>query len=67
MKTSKISYIKTDDNKIVNESCIRWVKKMSDCLEVCTKLTGCTAETDTHRICKINNQESYNKLIKHFD
>ena len=67
MKTSKISYVKTDDNKIINESCIRWVKKMSDCLEVCTKLTGCTAGTDTHRICKINNQESYNKLIEHFD
>ena len=35
------NYIKTDDNKIVNESCIRWVKKMGDCLEVCTKTTGC--------------------------
>ena len=35
------NYIKTDDNKIVNEACIRWVKKMGDCLEVCTKTTGC--------------------------
>lgn len=30
------NYIKTDDN----EACIRWVKKMGDCLEVCTKTTG---------------------------
>ena len=24
---NKISYLKTDDNKIINEKCIRWVKK----------------------------------------
>ena len=25
-------YIKTDDNTILNEKCIRWVKKISECL-----------------------------------
>lgn len=68
------SYLKTDDNKIINESYIRWVKKMDDCLRVCTKSTGCDIKEtkkdtgkDTHKICKINNLDSYNKLNKHFE
>jgi hypothetical protein len=41
---------------------------MSECFNVCTKSTGC-ADThgDTHRMCKINNLDSYNKLNKHFE
>ena len=62
------SYLRVDDNKIINETCIRWVKKMDDCLHVCTKLTGCNISNgDTHKICKINNLDSYNKLVKHFE
>ena len=68
METKQIIYIKTDDNKIINEKSIRWVQKMSNCLEVCTKLTGCSvANKDTHKICKFNNLDSYNKLNKHFE
>lgn len=59
-------YIKTDDNKIINEKQIRWVKKMSECLEVCTKSNGCGVD-GTHKICKINNEQSYNKLNVFFD
>ena len=52
----EVSYLRVDDNKIINETCIRWVKKMDDCLHVCTKLTGCNISNgDTHKICKINN------------
>ena len=62
------TYIKTDDNNIVNEQCIKWVKKMNDCLYVCTKSTGCHIHSgDTHKICKPNNIESYNKLNKYFE
>ena len=61
------SYIKTDDNKIINEQCIRWVKKMNDCLEVCVKSIGCDVINGTHRICKVNNPESYNNLNRHFE
>ena len=32
-------FIKADDNKIINEKAILWVKKMDDCLEVCVKKT----------------------------
>lgn len=64
---TKVSYIKTDDNKIINEKCIRWVKKMSDCLEVCSKSNGCGSGVDTHKICKMNNVVSYNKLNRYFE
>lgn len=59
-------YLKTDDNKIINEKCIRWVQKMSECLIVCTKSNGCNAQ-QTHKICKLNSLDSYNKLNKHFE
>jgi len=60
-------YIKTDDNIIINEKYIRWIKKIDDCLEVCTKTNGCSLlNKDTHKICKINSLDSYNKLNKHF-
>lgn len=69
MEDNKTSYLKTDDNKIVNEKNIRWVKKMSECLEVCTKSIGCHGNDygDTHKICKLNNLYSYNELNKHFE
>ena len=60
------SYIKTDDNRIINEKCIRWVKKMSECLAVCTLSTGCN-RSNTLKICKINNLDSYNKHNKYFE
>ena len=62
-----ISYIKTDDNKIINEKYIRWVKKMNECLEICVKSSGCNEKNDTHRICKLNSLESYNKFNKYFE
>jgi len=41
MENNKTSYIKTDNNTIINETCITWVKKMNDCLEICAKSSGC--------------------------
>ena len=68
MENNQTQYIKTDDNKIINERHIKWVKKMGDCLEVCTKSTGCSITNGgTHKICKLNNLHSYNKLNEHFD
>jgi hypothetical protein len=66
--SSKIIWHKTDDNKIINEKYIRWIKKLDDCLEVCTKSTGCGGGFggDTHKICYINNSESYNNLNRLF-
>jgi hypothetical protein len=63
---SDVAYIKADDNKIINETAIKWVKKMDECLYICTKSTGCTQE-QTHTLCKINNMESYSKLNTLFE
>jgi len=61
-------FIKADDNKIINEKCIRWVKKMGDCLEICSRSNGCSIEMgQTHRIFKLNNNDSYNKLNAYFE
>jgi len=41
---------------------------MSDSLEIWTKSTGCIIERgDAHKICKLNNLHSYNKLNKFFE
>jgi len=57
-------YIKADDNKIINEKFIRWLKKIDECIEVCTKSDGCASGISgtTHKICKLNNPTSYEKL-----
>ena len=61
------TYIRADDNKIINEKSIIWVQKFSECLEVCTKSIGCDVKSgDTHKICKLNNLDSYNKLNYYF-
>ncbi|MDA9072413.1 hypothetical protein N9K75_00910 [bacterium] len=69
MENNSVSYIKADNNIIINEKCIAWVKKMGDCLEVCAKTTGCNVikYDDTYRICKINNPASYHALNKLFE
>ncbi len=37
MENNKTTYLKADDNRIINANAIRWVQKMSDCLEVCLR------------------------------
>lgn len=59
-------YIKTDDNKVIQEKHIRWIKKVNDCLNICTKGTGC-ATKDTHQVCKLYTPNSYAKLNKLFE
>lgn len=66
MKTNNI-FLKVDNNRIINEATIRWVQKMNECLEVCTKQDGCITSVHTHKICKVNSPESYHKLNKHFE
>jgi hypothetical protein len=68
MDENKITFIQTDNNKIVNEMAIRWVEKIDECLNICIKSNGCNIynNKDTHKVCKINNMDSYNRLIKHF-
>lgn len=61
------SFIKTDDNRVINEVYIRWIQKMGECMEVCSKMDGCSLENGaTHRVCKTHNLTSYNRLNSHF-
>jgi len=62
METNLKSFIKVDNDKILNINCIRWVKKMDECLQICSKSDGCEGVKDTHKVCKINNEKSYNLL-----
>ena len=64
---NQVSYLKSDNNKIINEKCITWAKRIGECMEVCTKSTGCKEGIDTHKICKIYNPISYEKLNRYFD
>ena len=65
---NKTVYFKTDNNIIISERSIRWVSKMDDCLEVCIKISGCNVNSgDTHKICKLNSVDSYNKLNTYFE
>jgi len=64
---NKTIYIKTDDNKVLNEKYITWIKKIGDCMEVCMKIDGCVLKTSTHTICKLYNLDSYNKLNRKFE
>ena len=65
--TDNINFIKVDNNTIVNINAIRWIKKMDECLAVCTKSDGCIINRDTYKICKINNYDSYALFNKHFN
>ena len=65
--TNNINFIKVDNNTIVNINAIRWIKKMDDCLAVCSKSDGCIINRDTHKICKINNYDSYALFNKYFN
>lgn len=66
------TFIKTDDNVVVNMDCIRWIKKLDDCLYICAKSNGCPSLDNTkgsgkHEICKAKNAQNYNKLNKLFN
>ena len=60
-------FIKVDNNIILSMACIRWVKKMDECLQICSKMNGCYGNKDTHQICKINNADSYRHLNQYFE
>lgn len=62
MEENQNTFIKVDNNKVINEKSIKWIKKMGECLEVCTRSNGCTVEKDTHSICKFHTPDSYKKL-----
>ena len=70
MTNTAVSYIKTDDNIVLNEKHIKWIKKMDECLEVCIRSDGCSVlygSKNTHTVCKLKNSVSYTKLARFFE
>ena len=63
-----LTFLKTDDNKVLNERHIRWIQKIGECMEVCTRSDGCNVNSNsTNRVCKEYNPTSYEKLNKYFE
>ena len=62
--SNQSSYIKVDGNAVINEKYIRWIYQIDKCMEICWKNSGCLRGNDTFKLCKSNNPDSYNKLIK---
>jgi hypothetical protein len=55
-------YIQTDNNVYLNTKYIRWIKKMNECVEICSRFDGCVHGFSTHSVCKKYSSESYKKL-----
>ena len=61
------TFLKTNDNKIINQKHIHWVQKIGYCLHVCTRSIGCNINNGTtHQICKLNNPHSFHTLNTFF-
>lgn len=61
-------YIKTDDNKVLNEKYIRWIKKVDECMVICARRSGCNIDfIGIHKVCKSNSPDSYNMLNELFE
>lgn len=56
--------IKLEDGLILNKHQINWIKKIHDCMFICTKDNGFNLST-SHVICNVN--EKQNKLFEKFN
>lgn len=66
---NKCNFIKINENTIINENYIQWMKQIGDCIYMCNKVYGCDEGTlyGTHKVCKGgDNHKSYVKIEKHF-
>jgi hypothetical protein len=61
MNSNKVSYIKIDDTKFINESCILWIKKVDDCFEINSKQA---IGSVTDKVCKSVEPYNYDKIYK---
>lgn len=59
-------FISVEEKHVINTKCIKWMKKMNDCIHICTHSNGCELKSDVHMVCNFNMPESYNTLNKYF-
>lgn len=60
------TFLKADDNTLINPKKILWIQKYKECIYVCTKSTGCSTLT-AHSICKHKTFDSYEALKQYFE
>lgn len=51
-----------DGDRLVNIKYIRWIQRLNETMEICTKSTGCSMGKDTIKISKLLHPQSYSKL-----
>jgi hypothetical protein len=56
-KERNTDFIKIEGGLILNVNHIRWIRKVHDCMYICTKSDGCTSNT-SHVICGSNEQQN---------
>jgi len=49
-------FIRFDDGLLLNTKYIRWIKKVHDCMYICTNSDGCSQRT-SHVICSSNEKQ----------
>jgi hypothetical protein len=61
-------FIVADDDTIISRKSIIWIKRIEECMYICTKSNGCNSSNlnDTHKVCRINNPTSYNTINNQF-
>jgi hypothetical protein len=58
----KNDFILCDGDRVVNTKYIRWIQRLNETMEICTKSTGCAMGKNTIKISKLLYPQSYSKL-----
>lgn len=59
------TYLKVQEDHLINEKYIKWLRKYDECVFVCNKPDGCMW-SDTYKVCKGSNPTTYDKLNRLF-
>lgn len=64
------NFIKISDDEVINQTAIKWMKKMDECIEICIN-DDCGVTFSgypyTKHVCQFSNKELFNILNRHFD
>lgn len=55
-------YIKVSNDKLINQNAITWIRRIEECMYICTRSDGCDLVKSTHKICKFDNPTGYNRV-----
>ena len=57
-----LPYIKVTNDKLINQNAITWIRRIEECMHICTRTDGCDVEKTSHKICKYDNPTGYNRV-----